>query len=181
MESNKLRDLLFATPSLRALDVLLQQPDVAMSNTYVAQHVRSFKKSAINEGLRQLADVGLTTQSRHGQMQINRLESSSLVRTLQLLSNLVRLDPLVRALQSHCLKIVLFGSRALGTYQAESDFDLFAVSHDATAMYRAIQHSDLREDIQVVIKTPEALLTFQRDDPVFAAEVMKGITLWEAK
>lgn len=182
MEHRTIRDALFSTPLLRAFDILLQDPETPLSNTDVSAHVKGFKKSSVSAALQLLAQLGLTTQERHGQMQRNSLASSSmLVRTFQLLSNLLHLDPLIRTMQPFCQKIVLFGSRANGTYQADSDFDLFVVSNHDQPIYQALRQSSLTKRVQLIIKTSTDMLTFQHDDPVFAAEVLKGVTLWERR
>lgn len=182
MEQNIIHNNLFSTPLLQAFDVLLQHPDTPLSNTEVSARVVGFQKSSINASLQLLAQLGLTKQDRHGQMRLNGLVAESvLVRTFQLLSNLMHLDPLVSAIQTHCQKIVLFGSRANGTYQADSDFDLFIIADHDRPIYQALRKSSLTKRVQLVIKTSTDMLTFQHDDPVFAAEVLKGVTLWERR
>jgi len=73
----------------------------------------------------------------------------------------------------------LFGSRADGTYSSNSDFDIFVVTMKTEDVHRIVRKHRLAEMIQLISKTPEQMLIFDKEEPVFRNQIKKGIVLWE--
>ena len=180
---NKLsiKNTLFSTTTLKVLDFLLQHPDLELIDTEIAGMLMDVRKSAVNIALRKLAAVGFVGRTPRGSMMFNKLFENPIIDEFKILSNMMAIDPLIEILKGYCVKIVLFGSRANGTHASESDFDLFIVTSDEARVYRAIKKDVLAELIQPVIKSPEQMLTFSKDDPALYKEIKKGRALWEAE
>lgn len=179
MDLNKLTDTLFSTPILRVLEFLLRNPESELNDTEIAERVEGTRKSAVNLALRKLSELGIVTRSKRGRMIFNRLVDSALVQQLKRTSNLMAIQPLVDSLMPLCAKIVLFGSRSEGAHTSESDFDVLVVTTDESKVGRIVRRNALAEKLQIVIKSPENMLTFDADEKVLSKEVKKGIVLWQ--
>lgn len=176
-----IKDALFTTPLLKVLDFLLQHSEAELIDTEIAALVDGVEKSAVNLALRKLAELGITNRRPRGSMVFNSLIESPLTLRFKMVSNLMAIQPLMDRMIPLCSKIVLFGSRADGTNTSESDFDILAVTSKEDAARKIVHKSPLAESIQLLVKTPEQMLTFDEDEPVLAEETGKGIVLWEKK
>lgn len=174
-----LHEALFNTPLWKVLHHLLQNPELELRDTEISLIVRSARKSAINVALRRLADQGFITRRLLGRQAFNKLNESPLITHLKIISNIVAIQDLTDKLKPLCSKIVLFGSRAEGAHTSESDFDIFVVTQEGDKVNKLIRKSVLEEKIQLISKTPEEMLTFDKDEPALRDEIKKGIVLWE--
>jgi predicted nucleotidyltransferase len=172
---------LFSTTVLKVLDFLLQHPELELIDTEIAGRLMDVRKSAVNVALRKLAAIGFIQRTPRGNMTFNKLFENPIIDEFKILSNLLAIDPLIENIKDCCTKIVLFGSRADGTHTSESDFDLLIVTSDEKKIFSAIKKDALAELIQPVIKSPEEMLTFSKDDPALYKEIKKGRVLWEAE
>lgn len=174
-----LHEALYNTPLWKVLDHLLQNPEAELRDTEISLAVKAAKKSAINLALRKLADHGFITRRLLGRQAFNKLKDSPLITHLKIISNIIAIQDLTDKLKPLCSKIVLFGSRAEGTHTSESDFDIFVVTEQGDKVNKLIRKSILEEKIQLIFKTPEEMLTFDKDEPALRGEIKKGIVLWE--
>ena len=171
--------VLFSTPVLRVLAFLLEHIDEELIDTEIANRIEGVQKSAVNVALRRLAKIGVVERTPRGRMVFNRPVVSPMVVHLAVARNLAAIDAIVREIAPLCLRIVLFGSRAEGPGTSESDYDLFVVTAEEGKVRRFVRRNRLAESIQLVVKSPEDMLTFEKDEPVFAEEIKKGIILWQ--
>lgn len=179
MDNKSLKDTIFYTPFMTVLYVFLQRPEKEMTDSGVTELASTIKKSAVNNALRELAEMKLIDRSFKGKMAFNRLIKSPAITHLKIVSNLIKIQPLIDELMPNCSKIVLFGSRADGTHTSESDFDLFIISSKPDVVNKAVRKSPLSEIVQMVIRKPEQMLTFKKDEPALSKEISKGTMLWE--
>lgn len=176
MDINLQKEILFNTPVGVVLNYLLQNPDSENTDAEISREIKKVKKSAINIALRKLSDVNFITRTKRGRMVFNKLNRSPLIRQLKIVSNLISIQPFVDKTTSRCSKIILFGSRASGNHDSKSDFDLFVVATDSNQdLIRKI----LTDNLQVIFKTPEQMLTINKHEPALTTEIKKGIVLWE--
>lgn len=174
-----LASALFSTPLLKVLGYIMGHPGEESTDTEIASRAEGVKKSAVNIALRKLGDLGIVSRARRGRMVFNRLISSPLIKHLTIAHNLAQVDPLVLAIGPFCSRVVLFGSRAEGTSTSESDYDLFVITTEEGKVQRLVRRSGIAEKVQLIVKSPEDMLTFEKDKPVFAEQVRKGIALWQ--
>lgn len=180
-KQNRLKKNLFSTPMLKVLDFLLQHPEVELNDTEIAGKLDTARKSAVNLALRKLASLGMINRVPRGRMVFNTLIESPIVTQLKVASNLMSISHIVEKIVPFSSRIVLFGSRADGTNDSESDFDLLVVTINEEETRRIIGKSPLAENIQLITKSPEQMLKFEEDEPVFSSQVKKGIVLWQRK
>ena len=168
--------MLFSTPLWSVLDYLLQHPDQELTDSEIVLQMATVKKSAVNIALRKLAQIGFVRRTPRGRMVFNYLLDTPLTSNLKIVSNLIHVQPLVDKIASYSSKIVLFGSRAEGTQNSESDFDLFVIATEKNVSSITKMATD---KIQLISKTPEQMLTFDKKEPALSREIKKGIVLWE--
>ncbi|MDP2807345.1 MAG: nucleotidyltransferase domain-containing protein, partial [bacterium] len=83
---------------------------------------------------------------------------------------LIKLRPL-------SVRIVLYGSAALGRDQEYSDVDVMAISNQPDAARRA--SLIFSPKIQTVVKDPVEWAGMQKSGEIFYREVERGIVLWQ--
>jgi predicted nucleotidyltransferase len=99
------------------------------------------------------------------------------VRSFKVLLNIDALAPLLDRLSRLALRVVLFGSAAEGTNIPDSDVDVLVVTNSPDRARKIVSSGD--DSLQAVIVTPVGLADLERDNPVFAAELKRGIELWK--
>lgn len=174
-----LKKLVFSTPLLRTLDFLLHQKD-EVSDIEITKQILGVKRAAVHQALTRLSHMGIIDRIRRGRRCYNILhQSNPWFLPLKITSNLLEIQPLVEELKAHVTRLVLFGSRAQGTNDAGSDFDLFVIATDKPAIVRIIDNSDLADRIQLIVKTEAEMLDLEESEPVFARQIRGGVVLWE--
>lgn len=171
---------LFSTPILRVLDFLMEYSDLEPSDGEITAQIKGVRRAAVHQALTRLAHLGIVRRMRRGRRCFNALDfGHAWLTPLKAAGNLLALSPLVDALKECSSRIVLFGSRADGTNRHDSDFDLAVVSNERDSVHRIVAASELADRIQLIVKTPAEMLDFESHEPVFAANIRKGIVLWE--
>jgi predicted nucleotidyltransferase len=170
----------FGTPLLGVLNVLLRHTGIELSDSEVAEKVRGAGRSAVHQALQHLARMGVVRRTNRGRRCFNVLDNGhAWIQPLKVTLSIMDLAPLVEFLKEHATKIVLFGSRADGTYRADSDYDVLVVSSDPEAVHRLAAKMDFGGRLQLLVRTPSEMLDFSSNDPVLAANIRKGAVLWE--
>jgi len=135
-------------------------------------------RGGVNRVLRRLARARLVEAEDRGRMRFYRARlADPRVRSFKVLLNVDDLGPLVERLARLALRVVLFGSAAEGTNLPASDVDLLVVTNSPDPVRRLV--SSGRAALQAVVVTPVGLADMERDNPVFAAELRRGIELWK--
>lgn len=178
MDNNFLTKILLSNPVWIVLSYLLQNPDLELNDAEISKRIKNAQKSAVNVSLNKLFKAGLIARTPRGRMKFNKLVDSPLVDHLKIISNLVYIQSLVDKIKPLSSKIILFGSRASGMHNSESDFDLFVVTSDSKGV---IKLGKPEEKIQMVFKTPVQMLSIEKDDQNLYKEIKKGIVLWECE
>ena len=84
-------------------------------------------------------------------------------------------------------KIILFGSRARGDAQPDSDFDLLVINESAEPRYRRSAPlytalADLPVEVEIMVYTPEEVLQWQAVEEAFVTTaVREGKVLHEGE
>ena len=106
------------------------------------------------------------------------------LRLFKAINTVLNIAPLVKRLKVLCKTVLLYGSCANGTNAEESDLDLFVVSGSREQVLDAVERFSPRDrygfaEIKPVVKTPAEWAALESKDPVYFAEVQKGIVLYE--
>jgi len=135
-------------------------------------------RGGVNRVLRELARAGLAEAEDRGRMRFYRARlADPRVRSFKTLLNIDALSPLIDRLSRLALRVVLFGSAAEGTNIPDSDVDLLVVTNSPDRARKIVSSGG--DALQAVIVTPVGLADLERDNPVFAAELKRGIELWK--
>ena len=176
---NIIKSLLFSTNTQKALDFLLSHPDEEFFDRQVSK-LTGISRSGTNTALRNLAKAHLITRIKRGRMFFYTIDNRDfLIKQLKILQNLTLLYPLIQKLKTHCLKIILYGSSALGQNSEDSDIDLFVLSRYPKKVKEIIYRNAFREKIQYIIATPGEFAKLKKENIVFYKEISNGITLWK--
>lgn len=173
------KDIISSTMAQKILDFLCQNPYQAFYGAQIASKVH-ISKGGTNQELHKMAKLGLLKAERKGRMIFYRVDSkSALVKQFKVLRNITALQRLVEKITPHSERIVLFGSCAHGEDSEESDIDIFVVSGDKEKIRRLVLAERIKREIQLVVKSPQEYISFDKKDPVFYEQIKKGIVLWE--
>ena len=135
-------------------------------------------RGGVNRVLRELARAGLAEAEDRGRMRFYRARlADPRVRSFKTLLNIDALGPLLDRLSRQALRVVLYGSAAEGTNLPDSDVDLLVVTNSPDRTRKVVASGG--DALQVVIVTPVGLADLERNNPVFAAELKRGIELWK--
>lgn len=175
-----IKSLIFSTPFQVVLDHLLQNSDLELSDSGVTEGVAGAKRAAIHHSLLKLDQFHIIRRNRQGRKCLNKLNQNlPWIAPLKIVSNILDLDPFITRIKDIAAKAVLFGSRATGDNQHDSDYDILIVSTQLEEITHASMQSTLSEKLQLLVKTPEEFLDFDNREPVLANHIRKGIILWE--
>lgn len=129
--------------------------------------------------------AGVVEKERKGKTELYALvELTPELRLYKTLNTVLNITPLVNRLKPSSKLIILYGSCAQGTNTEESDLDLFLVSGarneiiDRLARFSP-KHRYGYSEIKPVIKSPAEWANLEANDPVFFAELQKGILLFD--
>jgi predicted nucleotidyltransferase len=138
----------------------------------------ALSRGGVNRVLRELAKARLVETEDRGRMRFYRARlADPRVRSFKVLLNIDALSPLLDRLSRLALRVVLFGSAAEGTNIPDSDVDLLVVTNSPDRARKIVSSGG--ETLQAVIVTPVGLADLERNNPVFAAELKRGIELWK--
>jgi predicted nucleotidyltransferase len=165
---------------LKILDYLTASADGKGFISLIARDT-SISKGEVSKAVKVLKDGGLVSSEQNGRNMVCFIDRRLPVFTrLRTAFNLLEIIPRTALLQKCSDKIVLFGSCADGTDTVESDIDLLVITRDKTKAEKSARKIKLSRPVQWVIKTPQEYVILNSKEKVFAEEIGKGLTLWEA-
>lgn len=179
IKKSKLEQVFTATNTLKVLGFLLSHPNEELYDREISR-LTGISPAGTNLALRELAEVSLIEQFEKGRMKFYRLTlDDPLIRQIKVVKTLSYLTPLTEKLKPFSIRIVLFGSAAVGEDTQTSDIDLFILARDKKNVMNVIEKSRLSEHLKPVICTPSEWADISAKNEVFNKEVEKGIILWD--
>mgnify|MGYP001578628529 CR=1 FL=1 len=169
-----------STIEQKALDFLSRDPHSSFYAAEIASRL-GLSKGGVNQSLRKMAEEGLLRTEHKGRMIFYSVDpGSALVKQFKILNNVAALQPLVGGIKDISQRAVLFGSCASGENTGESDIDLFVVTDNKEKVKKLVlSNGRSREKIQLILKTPQEYMGFEKKEPVFFDEIAKGVVLWQ--
>ena len=129
--------------------------------------------------LKRLTEEKITTIEKRGNMKFYQIDyENPIVKQLKTALIVEELSLLVNKIKQKCKKIILFGSTARGEQTANSDIDLFILTHDPEDIKKDIAKYKGKIMISPVIKTPNQWSELEIKEPEFYNEVKRGIKLF---
>jgi len=133
--------------------------------------IRSISTGAASGQLRALAESGLVTSEQKGRTLLFRASiSHPIVRKAKIFATLLELSPLITADQSGIVRMILFGSCAVGEDSDISDIDLYIETTDrqsAKVLISRYEASISRKISPIIVLPEEARQLRIRDRPLF--------------
>lgn len=174
------KDTFSSTIEQKILDFLSKNPHESFYAAEIATRVH-LSKGGTSQSLRKMAGEGLLKTEQRGRMIFYNVDpKSALVKQFKILKHVAVLGPLVEAIKDFSHRAVLFGSCASGEDTPESDIDLFVVTADKEKVKKLIFAQGLFKDkIQLILKTPQEFMGFEKKEPVLYEEISRGISLWQ--
>lgn len=160
-----------------ALLLLARHPRQRFYSAQIAR-LANISVGGAHQTLRKLAGRKLVSREREGNMVFYRINPHHpLVKQIKVTDAVARLTRLVDKLKDCALEIVLFGSAARGEQTADSDIDVFVLTHRVPEVQAIMARERNSLKLAPVIKTPHQWMTAERAESEFHHEVTRGITL----
>jgi predicted nucleotidyltransferase len=161
---------IFGTPAFETLTFLGRH----FRNSYYVRElakILSISTGAASGQLRALEESGLVTSEQKGRTLLFRASiSHPIVREAKIFATLLELSPLITADQSGIVRMILFGSCAVGEDSDKSDIDLYIETTDrqaAKVMISRHEASISRIISPIIVSPHEAVQLRIRDRPLF--------------
>jgi len=183
-KENILSGLLVKTTHQRVLALFLAYPTRHFYGSEISQKAR-ISIGQTSKVLGDLLRAGVVEKERKGKTELyNLTETTPELRLFKAMNTVLNIASLIKRLKPVCRMVMLYGSGANGLNAEESDLDLLVVSNNREQVLDAVARFSPRErygfaEIKPVIKTPAEWARLETKDPVFFAEVQKGIMLFE--
>lgn len=183
-KGNSLDGLIVKTTHQKVLALFLAYPTRHFYGSEISRKVR-ISIGQTSKVLGDLLRAGIVEKERKGKTELyNIVELTPELRLFKAINTVLNITPLVKRLKVLCKTVLLYGSCAKGTNAEESDLDLFVVSGSREQVLDAVERFSPRDrygfaEIKPVIKTPAEWAALESKDPVYFAEVQKGIVLYE--
>ena len=132
-----------------------------------------------HNALKYLVKEKIIDAEQRGNMKFYQIDDeNALVKQLKTALIIEKLLPLVNNIKQNCKEIVLFGSAARGEQTANSDIDLFILTHNPEDIKKSILKCRSKIAISPVIKTPNQWSELEIKEAEFYNEVKQGIKLF---
>lgn len=177
----KMKKILFATNSQKILEYLIQ----TSGEEYLSREIQidvKISKAGTNFALNDLVSAGFVRRKKRGKMYLYAVNfDHPIIKQLKVLKVIVFLNSLLKKIRNKTQKIILYGSSSRGENTKDSDIDLFVVTNSLPEVEKIIKNSSKGKIIQLIVRTPLKYIEMERTDPIFYAEIERGIVLWEVK
>jgi predicted nucleotidyltransferase len=176
-----MKKILFATNPQKILEFLIQNP----GEEYLSREIQiaiKISKAGTNFALNDLVSAGFIRRKKRGKTYFYAVNfEHPLIKQLKVLKVIIFLNPLLKKIRNKSQKIILYGSSSRGENTKDSDIDLFVVTNSLPEVEKIVRNSSKGKIIQLIAKTPLKYIEMEKTDPIFYAEIERGIVLWEAK
>ena len=176
-----MKKILFATNSQKILEYLIQTP----GDEYLSREIQiavKTSKAGTNFALNDLVKAGFIRRKKRGKMYLYAINfDHPIIKQLKILKVIISLNPLLKKMKSKSQKIILYGSSSRGENTKDSDIDLFVVTNSLPEVGEIVKNSSKGKIVQLITRTPLKYIEMEKTDPIFYAEIERGIVLWEAK
>lgn len=176
-----MKKILFATNPQKILEFLVQTP----GEEYLSREIQidvKISKAGTNFALNDLVNAGFIKRKKRGKMYLYAVNfEHPIIKQLKILKVIMSLESLLKKIRNKSQKIILYGSSSRGENTKDSDIDLFVVTNSLREVKKTIKNSPKGGIIQLIARTPLKYIEMEKTDPIFYAEIERGIVLREAK
>ena len=173
--------ILFATNSQKILEFLIQ----TSGEEYLSREIQiavKISKAGTNFALNDLVNAGFVKRKKRGKMYLYAVNfEHPLIKQLKVLKVIMFLEPLLKKMRNKSQKIILYGSSSRGENTKDSDIDLLVVTNSLPEVEKIVRNNPKGKVIQLITRAPLKYIEMEKTDPIFYAEIERGIVLWETK
>ena len=166
---------------IQILTFLARHPE---QEFYMREIAQSINKSVggTHKTLKSLQTMNFITEKKSGRNIYYRVNPTNpSVKNFKIFMTTTELNHFINDLKGISEKIILFGSCSIGDDTADSDIDLFILSHDPEQIKIYLHKKRSERTVQAVIVNASELVKLKEHDKAFYHEINKGITLWAAQ
>jgi predicted nucleotidyltransferase len=173
-----MKNIFFKTNAQKILRFLLEHPEELLLPAEIKKETK-ISRAGIHSALQELLKNDLIQRKQKGKAYIYQAQSElPALKQIKVLDSVIKLQPLVKKLNSFVDKIILFGSCSRGENIKKSDIDLLIITHDKMAIKEKLnQFTEFY--LKPIIKTPIEFMALEKKDPAFYTEINRGIILFE--
>ncbi len=134
-----------------------------------------------HQTLKLLYKMDVLTKVKKGKINLYKINfHHPLVKRFKIFENILGLSDMVLEMKPFCKRIILFGSRAEGTDNFESDIDLFIISNNKDEVVKIVRNSLPADIINInpLIVSFEEYISLRTRNKVLIEEIDKGIVLY---
>lgn len=132
-----------------------------------------------HNALKYLAKEKIIEQEQKGNMKFYCInEKNPLVKQFKITAVIEELSSLTKKIKDDSIDIILFGSASRGEQTADSDIDLFILTHNPEVIKLKIVKIKNKLIINPIVKTPNQWGELEIKEPEFYNEVKQGIKLF---
>lgn len=173
-----MKDIFFHTNNQKVLRFLVENNDEAKSASEI-RLVTGVSKAGVSLALRFLVKQGLIKKEVRGKTYFYRSAlERAIIKQFKVLISINKLCQLIEKISPHVEKLVLFGSTSRGENLLDSDIDLLVISRDKDSVRKVLKKFE-KLTVKPIIKTPLELNELKKKEPLFFAEVERGIVLFD--
>lgn len=176
-----LNALFFATPAQRVVRLLLSEPTTAFTPRVICSRLKGVRglggTDGLGEILNELHALGLIDfVNNHRAVRVQ--DESTAIQVLAGFLAICDLENLKTVLRPLSSRGVLYGNRAAGKGQSDSDYDLFVVSEAPEEVKKVVGRHPMGRGVDLVVWTPQMYSEIQSKDPSLHQKLGSGIVLW---
>lgn len=165
--------------SLKALYVLSSDPFRSYYQREVAEEARISVGSA-NRVLPNLVKRELIDKEEKGKIHLYRYNlDDPVARQLKVLFNILELKGLVKQIQPHSKRVILYGSCSEGRDVKNSDIDLFILTDDKETVTEKINRYRMRRKVSPMLVNAKEFISLKNRDKPLYDEIQRRIVLWD--
>ena len=172
---------IISTNAQKVLVFLIQDP----GRQFLANEIQKATKvsrAGVNFSLRKLTGEKLILREKKAKIFLYSVDHNNpVIKQSKVLNTVMLLEPVINKLKAFSQKIVLFGSCSRGDNAADSDIDIFILSNSPDVIEEKIKKNKLGKKIQAIIRNSTQFIKMEKEEPIFWAEIDRGIILWESK
>jgi predicted nucleotidyltransferase len=176
-----MNNILASTNAQKILGVLIQNPSCQFLANEIEKAAK-ISRAGVNFSLRKLIKEKLVIREKKAKIYLYSVDHGNpVIKQLKVLQTIMFLQPLIVKIKDCSEKIVLFGSCARGEDLPDSDLDLFILTNAKEEAKNALEKFSSKKKLQPIIRSPLQFSEMENKELVFFEEIIRGITLWEAK
>ena len=176
-----LEQVVFATPEQKLLNLLLHESTTTFTLRTLSSKLKGVRGLGGAEGihkiLEQMAELDLIL-FKNNNRSVCLNNDSSAVQYLKRMAAICDLENLRELLKDLSTRGVLFGSRASGLSQSDSDYNLLVVSDETDEVTRIVSSHPIGKQISLLVRSAEEYRSLPSKEAELAEKIEKGIVLW---